>query len=296
LWVGARTTVNPFAVQELAEVLLDPQVSSVRTGAAQPYRAWGFDAYGNNLGEVTDRTTFSVQTVGSCPAGNCAVGRPGTYRVRGAVGGTALVGEAQLEVIEVSAAKLVLAPVAGSVRAGSALAFRAHGYDDLGNDLGDLTATTRLSMSSGGRCTPSGCTADRPGRYTVAATTPAGAGGSELTAAASLQVTAIGPADLPVPIWLIGVAAVVIGVVGGVILYWFFPGTEPLPADPVQDGEDQRDRRDDRPGEHVDFTVRPTLGSPQIRTQQRRWQRPSLTIRVEPHADPDGVQTMREDP
>jgi hypothetical protein len=292
----AAATLEVVAGQELTEVLLDPQVSSVRVGAAQQYRAWGFDAYGNNLGEVTDRTTFSIETVGPCPGGRCAAGQPDTYRVRGAVGGTAIVGEAQLEVIQVSAAKLVLAPAAGSVRAGSALAFRAHGYDDLGNDVGDLTATTRLSISSSGRCTPSGCTADRPGNYTVTGTTAAGAGGSELTAAASLQVTAIGPADLPVPIWLIGVAAVVIGLSGGVVLFWLFPGSEPLPPDPVQDSGDEHDRRDDPPGQHVDLTVRPTLGSPRVRTRQRRWQRPSLTIRVEPHPDPDGVQTMREGP
>jgi hypothetical protein len=107
-------------------------------------------------------------------------------------------------------------------------------------------------------------------------------------------VTAVGAPPLPVPPWLIGVLAFVVAVSSGGVLAWRFPGTTPLPPDPVQDGGDEHDRRGDRPGQHVDFTVRATLGSPKVRTQQRRLQRPSLTIRVEPHADQDGVQTVRE--
>jgi len=283
--VRAEARLDVTAAAGVAQVLLDPQVVSVRTGAARAFRAWGLDSDGNEVGEVTDRTTFSVRTVGPCAGASCTVERPGTFTVTGAVGGTAVVGTARLEVVPDPVAMLELDPAAGSVWAGAWQAFHARGYDTVGNDLGDLTATTRFTIGPGGRCGAAGCTADRAGSYTVTGTVPAGAAGTAVVASASLLVVPLRPPGLPVPPWLIGVAAGVLAVSSGAVLAWFGPQID-------GDGRPDKPRKPRWP----DVTVRPGAGSTSLDLRQRRWSRAGPGIRVEPHGDPEGIQTVREGP
>lgn len=44
------------------------------TSYSQTFAAEGFDAYGNDLGDMTSATTFSIATPGSCTATDCSVG------------------------------------------------------------------------------------------------------------------------------------------------------------------------------------------------------------------------------
>ncbi len=290
---GERTaaTLEVVAAGQVTRIMLDPQDSAVRTDAAQDYRAWGFDAYGNELGDVTDRTTFSIRGVGPCAGAACSVERPGVYEVIGAADGAK--DTVRLEVVPVPAATLVLDPSSGSVEPGTPMAFRVRGYDDVGNDLGDLTGAARFAIRPGGRCSPAGCTADTAGAYTVTASAPAGVAGSLLSADAALQVLRLRPAGLPVPAWSIGLIAAVVAILSGGVLALAFPGSQGGPGRSYE--RERRPDRHDRP-RTPHLSVRPVPDRPTTRLQQRRRLRPEPWIRIEPHGDPDGVQTVREGP
>jgi hypothetical protein len=293
---GLRTaaTLDVVATARVALITLDPQVSSVRTDAGQVYRALAFDVYGNSLGDVTDRTAFWIEGVGPCPGATCSVAAPGDYEITGIVRDIGIGNTARLDVVPVPAATLVLDPSSGSVPPGQPMAFRMRGYDDVGNDLGDLTGTTRFSIRPGGRCSPAGCTADAPGRYTVTGSVAAGAAGSVLRADAALEVLTLRSAGLPVPAWLIGIVAAVVAVSSGGVLAWAFPGSAGGAGQSVE--RHRRTDRDDRPRRAADLTVRPVPGRPGTRLRQHHPLRHPPPIRVQTHGDPDGVQTVREGP
>ena len=73
-------TITPGA---LAKLVLTPARATVVTGGAQPYRAEGFDRGGNDLGDVTAATTFTIAPDGSCSAATCTPSAPGDHTVTG---------------------------------------------------------------------------------------------------------------------------------------------------------------------------------------------------------------------
>src|SRR5207253_2140655 len=69
--------------------------------------------------------------------------------------------------------------------------YTAQGFDQFGNSLGDVTASTGFSIAPNGSCTAASCTATGAGSHTVTGTN------SGKTAKASLNVTAGAAASGP---------------------------------------------------------------------------------------------------
>jgi hypothetical protein len=165
----AELRVDPA---ELAAVRLSPASARVLAGADQSYTSLGFDAYGNTRGDVTARTTFTIDADGECAGASCSAARTGLYTVTGTVTGAEVVGGAisgtsSLRVGPARPARLVLEPQQATVGTGGGQAYTAHGYDALGNDVGDVTAQTTFSISPPGSCHAATCSGREPATYTV---------------------------------------------------------------------------------------------------------------------------------
>jgi hypothetical protein len=69
-----------------AHLNLTPGVNPVAPGAANAFHAEAFDAYWNDLGDVTSSTTFAIAPDGSCQANSCAAAAGGPHTVTGTDG------------------------------------------------------------------------------------------------------------------------------------------------------------------------------------------------------------------
>jgi peptidoglycan/xylan/chitin deacetylase (PgdA/CDA1 family) len=90
---NATLTVTPGPLDHLA---ISPQTASVGAGSPQAYTAEGFDAAGNDLGDVTAQTSFSISPDGSCAGASCEASKPGAHTVTGNDGAAS--GQASLTV------------------------------------------------------------------------------------------------------------------------------------------------------------------------------------------------------
>ncbi len=79
-------TINAAA---LDHITLSPASAIITAGDSQSYTAEAYDAYGNDLGDVTASTTFSLldPISGSCTGASCAPTTAGDYSVAGSLGG-----------------------------------------------------------------------------------------------------------------------------------------------------------------------------------------------------------------
>ena len=84
---------------------------------------------------------------------------------------------------------LVLSPSTATVASGVAQTYTATGFDQYGNSLGDVTASTTFSIGPDGSCTAASCSATTTGPHTVTGTDGTASG------TATLDVTATGPLD-----------------------------------------------------------------------------------------------------
>jgi hypothetical protein len=169
------TAVLSVDTAELASVRLSPTSARVLAGADQPYTAVGFDAFGNPRGDVTDRTSFTIDPAGTCAAGSCSAESTGPYTVTGTVTGADVAGgevseTAALRVDPGRPATLVLEPQQATVVTGGVEPYTARGFDAFGNDAGDLTARTLFTISPAGSCRGAICSAPTPRTYTVTGT------------------------------------------------------------------------------------------------------------------------------
>jgi hypothetical protein len=182
----------------LAVLDLDPPEATVAAGDGQRYRAYGSDAYGNRLDEVTDRATFTISPNGSCPGSTCTAAHPGSHTVTGTVrlGDRSIVGTATLVVtagdpdvrIPEDVASLDLNPRSRTIQAGTTITYTATAIDAKGNPLGALPAEPRFTISPDGSCAGATCTATRLGRHTVTGTLEAG--NRQVTGTAIVDVVA----------------------------------------------------------------------------------------------------------
>jgi hypothetical protein len=178
------TTQMQVLPTRLADLMLEPAGGSIGAGGAQHYTARGFDAYGNDLGDYTTKTTFSIQPSGSCAGPGCTATRAGDYTVTGTVIGAGVTNTVHLQVLPAALEQLALDPAVGSIGAGAAQIYTVRGFDRLGNELGDFTAKTAFSIQPNGSCAGPSCTASKAGEHTVTGTVP----GTNASAEASLRV------------------------------------------------------------------------------------------------------------
>ena len=188
----SRLTVRATDPPAVARLVLTPAIGSVAVGARQSYSARGFDAGGNDRGDMTGRTAFSIEPDGRCTGSACWAERPGLHWVVGVLSGTAVRQTVPLDVTSAELERLVLEPSIASVGAGGTQSYRVRAFDEHGDDLGDVSDRTVLSIANGGFCIGLACGAPRPGTYTVAAV-PVGGG---RVGRATLTVTAAEPATL----------------------------------------------------------------------------------------------------
>lgn len=196
--IGDRTLTSTVTLRVVAGALtrlrLLPERARIVAGHHQAYLARGFDAYGNPLGGITARTSFSISPDGSCTGAVCAATRRGRHTVAGTVQTRSgpVAGTAILDVVPGPLVNLILRPPHAKIKAGGSRAYRARGFDAYGNALGNLTARTKFSISPNGSCSGAVCTATRPGRHIVTATATA-RGGQAMARATLDVVSVVGP-------------------------------------------------------------------------------------------------------
>ncbi len=163
LFARASGSVTQNVFGPLDRIVLSPQSATVSAGVGQTYRADGFDASGNSLGDVTARTTFSISPSGSCSGATCTPSAPGAHTVTG-TNGTATA-TAQLNVVEIYF--LVVHPRTARIRPGGSQTYWAEGFNRTFDSLGGVTSSTTFSIGPEGSCSGNVCTASMVGEHTV---------------------------------------------------------------------------------------------------------------------------------
>jgi serine/threonine-protein kinase len=202
---SGSTTITVVAGMPTS-LTLSPDVATVTPGTSQIYHSEGFDAYGNDAGDLTAVTSFTIapsggtgsQTGASCNGDVCSATTPGTYIVS-AVDTQHEIATGQAELVVAPVASLSLSPRAATVAAGAAQAYSAEGFDAQSVDLGSVTGATTFSIAPdgsgsqpGASCTGDSCSASSPGTYTVTGTYPVPGTDGSVTGTAKLTVTAVG--------------------------------------------------------------------------------------------------------
>lgn len=150
-------------------------------------------------GVVTEPVTPETLTISptggttgaTCTATACSATELGTYTVTATYADE--VRKVTFDVSAGPAAEITLSPADTTVEAGAQAAYTVTGTDEFGNDLGDITADSLVTVTgpsgSGLACPQGVCSVDTVGDHTVSASTP-GAGGAAVTDTADLEVVA----------------------------------------------------------------------------------------------------------
>ncbi|MCW2494140.1 IPT/TIG domain-containing protein [Jatrophihabitans sp.] len=166
----------------------DPATAPIDTDRA--FTAEAFDAEGNDLGDVTGGTTFTVYGGGTCSANLCRSGSVGNHVVVGTDGSAS--GTATFTVTPGAVTSIKLTPTDSTATAGQASApFQAEGYDSAGDDVGDVTSSVTLSISPDGTCSAKAptCQSNTPDASGSSHTVTATYGDDGPTATANLVIT-----------------------------------------------------------------------------------------------------------
>src|SRR6185436_6772460 len=153
---------------ELASIQISPKNAEIPAGGTQVYSAEGFDAHGNDLGDVTTGTVFSIDGAGTCTDNACGSEKAGDYTVTGTDG--TFTDTASLKVDATELASIQISPKSAEIPAGGTQVYSAEGFDAHGNDLGDVTTGTVFSIDGTGTCTDNACGSEKAGDYTVTGT------------------------------------------------------------------------------------------------------------------------------
>jgi hypothetical protein len=93
---GSASGLANLSVVPLASLVISPAVGAVPPNFKQSYLAEGFDATGNDLGDVTAWTTFAISPEGACKGSSCQATALGQHTVTGTDG--AVSGNARMTV------------------------------------------------------------------------------------------------------------------------------------------------------------------------------------------------------
>jgi hypothetical protein len=134
--ISGTATLNVSAVTPVRPVI-EPRVSSIAAAESQDYRMRGYDARGNDLGDFTARTTFTIRPDGRCAKSTCVPEKVGEHTVvatilpnapPGSAISAQLVSEATLHVVQgagPSLIRIVLTALTWILAAGGVLLFAA---------------------------------------------------------------------------------------------------------------------------------------------------------------------------
>jgi hypothetical protein len=173
------STQSPITVQPgaLASLVLSPATSTMDAGASRTYTAQGRDASGNNLGDLTSGTAFSIAPDGSCTGNVCTATAAGAHAVTatrsGATGTAALQVNPAAPVVTVS-----LAPASIVADGAATSTVTVHVADQFGNPR----ASDPVSLSTDGGAVLSTVDNHGDGTYTATVTASTVAGTQTITA------------------------------------------------------------------------------------------------------------------
>ena len=187
---GSQTgiTVNPAG---LNSITISPSSATVMAGGSQAYTAEGFDAFGNDLGDVTSTATFSVNGV-SIAGNSVTEDLVGVYTVTASIGNV-VSNAASLTVTAGPLASITISPSSASIVAGGSQTYSATATDLFGNTW-DVTGSVTWSIDSGAGGSWSGATytSANVGSWTVKAALGGVFGTASLTVnAVTYQITVI---------------------------------------------------------------------------------------------------------
>ena len=189
-WSGGAaygTATLNVAPLPLDSVLISPAgLSFIYAGASQSYTTEGYDVFGNDLGNATSASTFTIAPSGSCTGASCTATIVGTYTVTATATVTGKSSTASLGVLPGQIASITLTASSAWVPAGGSVLYSVTGADQYGNSLGDISAATALSITpADGYCNQAThlCGGTVASMHTVTATV------GVLTATATLQIT-----------------------------------------------------------------------------------------------------------
>ena len=169
-------------VAALDHITISPALATVNMGGKQTYTAQAYDAYNNNLGDVTGSATFAIAPDCSCRGAECTAATDGDHTVTGAYGGKTAT--ATLHVNRCDPDHIVISPSLSTISAGGSQTFTAEAFDAGNNSMGDVTSFTLFTINPEGSCAGASCAATLSGPHTVTAN----AFGK--TSTASIQVNA----------------------------------------------------------------------------------------------------------
>lgn len=165
--------------------------ASVEAGAANPVQIEVTDgvAKATTTAESLSISPDGAGTGATCSTTSCTATKVGTYTVTGTFAG--FTATRDFTVVAGPPATTTLSPDTASTEAGVGQQYQVSGVDAFGNDLGDLTAdsTVTLSRAKGApdECPDALCSSPRVGTWTVTSSTPGAAG--PVLDTASLEVT-----------------------------------------------------------------------------------------------------------
>jgi hypothetical protein len=184
---GLRSsTVVTFVSGPVDRLVVSPPATTATAGAPVRFTVDAFDRFGNAIGDVTGRSTFSIFPDGVCAGGECAATVAGPHTVTASEGGVTAM--ATLVVTPGPPTTLAVSPPMVQTAAAQVRTFTARGVDRFGNDTGDLTGATVFAIGPDGMCQANSCGASVAGTHVVS-----GRSGS-LTGLATMEVVA-GPTD-----------------------------------------------------------------------------------------------------
>jgi Invasin, domain 3/IPT/TIG domain len=188
----------------LDHLVLSPASATVAAGASQAYTATGFDAYGNNLGNVTAQATFDIGPNGACTGASCSATTAGVHTVTATYQGKT--GSAELQVVPAAAAQVSVGLDPSSLSAdGSSTALATVTVTDA---YGNVRADDSVALASSGDAAIGAVTNNHDGTYSAVVTASTTAGDETITATdgsasgsatlheiTPLAVTSAGPAS-----------------------------------------------------------------------------------------------------
>ena len=187
----------------LDHLVLSP-AATIAAGSSHAFTARGRDAYGNDLGDLTASTTFTIFPDGSCAGASCGATTAGPHTVTGTNG--AATDSAGLQVVPDTAAGVTVTVDPASLRAdGSATATATATVAD---PYGNRRAGDTVTITSSGDVAIGAVTDNGDGTYSATITASVTPGDETITAAdgdasgtavlhedASISVASVGPAS-----------------------------------------------------------------------------------------------------
>ncbi len=187
----SQVTVTGAAQPTLASIAVNPAFADLHPTQSQQFSATGTfsDTTTADLAEAVTWTSTNpaVATVDS--AGQVTAVAPGpTQIVATSTSQPEIAGVAALTVSTGQLDHLVLSPASATTSAGIAVAYDAEGFDQFGDDLGDVTAATNFAVSPDGSCAAASCTANSVGAHQVIGTDGPASGTAAVTVTAPIVI------------------------------------------------------------------------------------------------------------